>query len=106
LLPHALFIGGQRRKVRSLVKGSDVLELILKGVRMGVDITKDIENLRDKEPSPKKPYNLDQLTDDLAATLRAKDEGKSIDEAVKILQVRKVPDSIILKIIGKIYGGK
>jgi len=89
-----------------LVKGSDVLELILKGVKMGVDITKDVENLRDKEPVPKKPYNLDQLTDDLAITFRAKDEGKDIDQAVKTLQARGVPDNIVIKIISKIYGGK
>ena len=76
---------------------------------MGVDLSKDVENLAEKNlaqgtQAPK--YNLDQLTDDLAVTLRAKDGGKTLGEAVKILQSRKVPDSIILKIIDRIYGGK
>ena len=87
-------------------KPSDWLDLLIKGAKMGVDLSKDVENLKAKHETPAPKYDIDQLTDDLAVTLRAKDGGKTIDEAVKILQARKVPDSIILKIISRIYGGK
>ena len=89
----------------SLVKPSDVIDLIIKGVQMGSDLSKDVEKLTAKDK--KVPaYNLDQLTDDIAITLKAKGEGKTINQAVDILQGRNVPDSVVLKIIGKIYGGK
>jgi len=88
---------------------SDTLDLLLKGVKMGVDLSKEVENLAKKnqaQVAQAPGYNLDQLTDDLAVTLRAKDGGKTLKEAVQVLQARKVPDSIILDIMGRIYGGK
>lgn len=87
-----------------MVKPSDVIDLIIKGVQMGSDLSKDVEKLTAKQKAP--AYNLDQLTDDIAITLRAKNDGKTINQAVDLLQGRNVPDSVVLKIIGKIYGGK
>jgi len=85
---------------------SDVLDLLIKGAKMGVELSRDVEKLTAQGQAKVPAYNLDQLTDDLAIILRAKDEKKTLEEAVRILQTRKVPDAIILKIIGRIYGGK